>query len=177
MLKQRQAKGPKSADFLERQPLPGRRVGNTPLHLYLTILLLTWCLMPAYADAVYRCGEAYSTVAQCGSTAATEVKPTSALATGTSTNTSANDVRDAQALEKQRLHAQRQAVQTTAPVQINTPRAQTPVAANNEPAIHNGKRQHTRRPASPYFTAVDPNAKQKKKSTAKAVPTTAASNP
>ena len=176
MLKQRQAKGPKSADFLERQPLPGRRVGNTPLHLYLTILLLTWCLMPAYADAVYRCGEAYSTVAQCGSTAATEVKPTSALATGASTNTSANDVRDAQALEKQRLQGQRQAAQTV-PVQINAPLVQTPVATSHESAAHSGKRQHTHRPASPYFTAVDPHAKQKKKSTAKTVPANTASNP
>ena len=169
MLKRQQPKELKPVELLERLPLLGRRVRNTPLRPYLFISLVAWCFLPAYADTVYRCGEAYSTIAQCGSTAATEVKPTSVLNTGIGRNTSAHDLRDAQALEKQRLQAQRQAVQT-APVQINAPHAQTPVAAKNEPAIHNGKRQHTRRPASPYFTAVDPNAPHKKKSTAKAVP-------
>ena len=169
MLKRQQPKELKPVELLERLPLLGRRVRNTPLRPYLVISIVAWRLLPAYADTVYRCGEAYSTSTQCGSTAATEVKPTSVLNTGIGRNTSAHDLRDAQALEKQRLQAQRQAVQT-APVQINAPHAQTPAAAKNEPTIHNSKRQHTRRPASPYFTAVDPNTPHKKKSTAKAVP-------
>ena len=155
--------------MLRHHPPKGRKLAD------LCVLLL--CSTAVYADTVYRCGESYSTSSQCGNMPATEVKPTSGLATESSTNTSAHDLRDAQALEKQRLQAQRQAVQT-APVQINAPLAPTPAAASHESAVHNGKHPHTRRPASPYFTAVDPNhVQQKKKSTAKAVPATATSNP
>jgi len=157
MLKRHQTKGRKPADFLER------------LRLYLIITLVAGCLMPTYADTVYRCGEAYSTSAQCGNTAATEVKPTSVLTTGAGTNTSAHDLRDAQALEKQRLQAQRQAVQA-APILISPPVAATTTSNTPLPAHDSRKGKHARKAASPYFTAVDPNAPHKKKSTAKAVP-------
>jgi hypothetical protein len=154
--------------MLKHNPSKGRQLAD------FCVLLL--CSTAVYADTVYRCGESYSTSNQCGSSVATEVKPTSLLATGASTNTSAHDLRDAQTLEKQRLQGQRQAAQNV-PVQINAPLVQAPVAANHESAAHSGKRQHPHRPASPYFTAVDPQAKQKKKSTAKVVPANAASNP
>jgi hypothetical protein len=154
--------------MLKHNPSKGRKLAD------LCMLLL--CSTAVYADTVYRCGESYSTSSQCGNSVATEVKPTSRLATGASTSTSAHDLRDAQALEKQRLQGQRQAAQPV-PIQINPPLVQTPVAASHESAAHSGKRQHPHRPASPYFTAVDPQAKQKKKSTAKAVPANAASNP
>jgi len=179
MLKQRQPKGltPASLQILR---LGSKCVGSVPTlkALILTFTLSTWCIMPTHAETVYRCGEAYSTSNQCGNTAATEVKPSSVLhATGQhKSNTATSDLRDAQALEKQRLQAERQAVQT-APVRISAPNAPPVSLTNNEllpnSSKHTGK--HTRKPPSPYFTAVAPNATPKKKSTAKAVP--AASSP
>jgi hypothetical protein len=154
--------------MLKPHPSKGHKLAD------LCVLLL--CSTAVYADTVYRCGEAYSTASQCGNAAATEVKPASVLSTGPSTNTSAHELRDAQALEKQRLHAQRQAAQT-APVLINTP-APGPLAASNASVTPSRQQPHSRRPASPYFTATDPShAKQKKKSTAKAVPAAATANP
>jgi hypothetical protein len=176
MLKQRQPKGLTPAS-LQILPLCGRRVDdaptlNTPLFISLTFALSAWCIMPTHADTVYRCGEAYSTSSQCGNTAATEVKPSSVLhATGQDkSNTATSDLRDAQALERQRLQAERQAAQT-APVRVSAPNTPQPIPTNNESLAPNGKRQgkHARKPASLYFTAVA-NAAPKKKSTAKAVP-------
>jgi hypothetical protein len=132
---------------------------------------------------VYRCGEAYSTSSQCTNGAATEVKPNSVLQTTGSDkgNTATRDLRDAQALEKQRLQAEQQAAQA-APIRLSTPSAPstTPSSSNvtqTEPITKQGKRKgkQARKPSSPYFTAVDPTAAPKKKSTAKAVP--ASSNP
>ena len=178
MLKQRQPKGLTPAS-LQILPLHGRRADdaptlNTRLFISLTFTLSAWCIiMPTHADTVYRCGEAYSTSSQCGNTVATEVKPSSVLhATGQDKSiTATSDLRDAQALERQRLQAERQAAQT-APVRISAPHTPPPIATHNESLAANGKRQgkHARKPASPYFTAVDPNAAPKKKSTAKAVP-------
>ena len=134
------------------------------------------------ADTVYRCGEAYSTSTQCGNTNAREVHPSSVLhATGQVDTT--RDLREAQALEKQRLQAERQSAQA-APIRLSTP--STPSAApspnsvtHNEPVTNQGQHRgkHARKSNSPYFTAVDPNAAPKKKSTAKAVPATSASSP
>ena len=131
------------------------------------------------ADAVYRCGEAYSTSSQCGNTIAREVHPSSVLhATGQADTT--RDLREAQALEKQRLQAERQSAQVT-PVRLSTPSAAPPPGSviHNEPVTNPGKHRgkHARKANSPYFTAVDPNAAPKKKSTAKAVPANSASNP
>jgi len=148
------------------------------LRLSLALTLGTWCILPTQADTVYRCGEAYSTSSQCGHAIATEVKPSSVLHTTgqDKSNSAAHELRDAQALEKQRLQAERQAVQT-APVRVSTPHVTSPIATHNSPFVPNDKRQgqHIRKPASPYFTAVDPHAASQKKSTAKAVP--AASSP
>jgi hypothetical protein len=153
--------------MLTQHPSKGRKLAD--------LCLLLLCSTAVCADTVYRCGEAYSTSSQCGNTAATEVKPASVLSTGLLTNTNTHDLRDAQALEKQRLQAQRQTVQT-APVPINAPLTQAPMAVSHESVTTN--RQHNRRPASPYFTAIDPNhAKQKKKGTIKAVPAATAANP
>ena len=132
----------------------------------------------ALADTVYRCGEAYSTSSQCANGAATEVKPTSVQqATGPDKgHTATHDLREAQALEKQRLQAERQAAQA-APIRLGAPAA-NPAPSNgthSEPLANHGKRKQARKPNSPYFTAVDPTASPKKKSTAKAVP--ASSNP
>jgi hypothetical protein len=153
-------------------------VGGVPTlsTLLLTFTLNAWCIMPTHADTVYRCGEAYSTSSQCANATATEVKPSSVLHTTGQTNNATSDLREAQALEKQRLHAERQAVQT-APVRINTPHTPPPMLTSNEHLVPNGKRQgkHARKANTPYFTAVDLTAAPKKKSTAKAVP--AASSP
>jgi len=160
MLKQLKPKGLTPADYLKG----------------LAFTLSAWCILPTHADTVYRCGEAYSTLNQCANATATEVKPASILQTTGQTSHATSDLRDAQALEKQRLQAERQAAQT-APVRVGAPHIPPPIATSNPPLAPNGKHQgkHARKPNNPYFTAVDPNAALKKKSTAKAVP--AASSP
>jgi hypothetical protein len=135
------------------------------------------------ADTVYRCGEAYSSSNHCVSGAATEVKPNSVLQTAgpDKANAATRDLRDAHALEKQRLQAEQQAAQA-APIRLSAPNAPStnPSSSNvtqAEPVTKQAKRKgkQARKPSSPYFTAVDPTAVPKKKSTAKAVPAT--SNP
>jgi hypothetical protein len=135
------------------------------------------------ADTVYRCGEAYSSSNHCASGAATEVKPNSVLQTEgpDKGHAATRDLRDAQALEKQRLQAEQQAAQA-APIRLSAPSAPStnPSSSNvtqTEPITKQGKRKgkQARKPSSPFFTAVDPTAAPKKKSTAKAVP--ASSNP
>jgi hypothetical protein len=138
----------------------------------------------AFADTVYRCGETYSSSNQCAGEAAKEVKPNAVLHSNEpdKANTAARDLRDAQALEKQRLQAEQQAAQAV-PIRLSAPSA-APSTSNvplNEPSANkdksreNGKGKRARKPNNPYFTAVDPTAAPKKKSTAKAVP--ASTNP
>jgi hypothetical protein len=139
----------------------------------------TLCVIgPTQADTIYRCAEAYSTSNQCGTTTATEVNPTSVLrTTGQDKNdTTRSDLREAQSLEKQRLQAERQAAQS-APIKLSTPPPALTNTTSNEPLTNAKKRngKQIKKPNSPYFTAVDPTATPKKKSTAKAVP--AASTP
>jgi hypothetical protein len=133
------------------------------------------------ADAVYRCGEAYSTSSQCGNSNAGEVHTSSVLHATEQADTT-RDLREAQALEKQRLQAERQSAQA-APIRFSPPN--TPSAAplpssvtHNEPVTNQGKHRgkHTRKSNSPYFTAVDPTAAPKKKSSAKASPSGSASS-
>jgi hypothetical protein len=137
----------------------------------------------ALADTVYRCGETYSTSSQCANGTGSIVKPSSVLhATGQDKDngsTATRDMRDAQALEKQRLQAERQAAQA-APIRLSAPIAPPPSSAtHSEPHAHKGKHQgkHAHQPNSPYFTAVDHTAGPKKKNTAKAVPAQAATSP
>ena len=99
----------------------------------------------ALADTVYRCGETYSTSSQCANGTVSEVKPSSVLhATGQDKDngsTATRDMRDAQALEKQRLQAERQAAQA-APIRLSTPIAPPPSSAtHSEPLSHKGKDQ------------------------------------
>jgi len=135
------------------------------------------------ADTVYRCGEAYSSSNHCTNATATEVKPSAVLHTTAPdpANAAMRDLRDAQALEKQRLQSEQQAVQA-APIRLNTPSAlstkPSPDSANpTDPIARKRKGKHAKKVNSPYFTAVDPTSAPKKKSTAKAVPATPASNP
>jgi hypothetical protein len=136
----------------------------------------------AFADTVYRCGETYSSSNQCAIGAAKEVKPSAVLPSTEpdKANTARRDLRDAQALEKQRLQAEHQAAQA-APIRLNVPSAPSAApstsnvplsepSANKDKSRENGKGKHARKSNHPYFTAVDPTAVPKKKSTAKAVP-------
>lgn len=151
------------------------------------VSLVTVLSHAVFADTVYRCGETYSTSSQCTNGTASEVKPISVLhATGQDKDNGSSatrDLRDAQALEKQRLQAERQAAQA-APIRFSTastPTASPPPTSNtqSEPLSHKGKHPSklARKANSPYFTAVDPNISPKKKSTAKAVPAQAATSP
>jgi hypothetical protein len=189
MLKKHKPKGLTPADFLQRLPPCGRYVGYTKTRWFIRLaLMLSACyITPTHADTVYRCGEAYSTSSQCANGVATEVKPSSALhSTGPNNgNVATRDLRDAQVLEKQRLQAEQQANQA-APIRLSTPSAPSATpnpssVTHNEPSAINGHRggkgKNARKPNSAYFTAVDPTAAPKKKSTAKAVPATSASSP
>ena len=189
MLKKLKAKRLTPANFLQRLPSYGRNVcsahtRNTRwlIRLALAFTLNAWCITHTHADTVYRCGEAYSTSSHCAHDAATEVKPSSVLDTTgpVKSSTAPIELREVQALEKQRLQAERQAAQS-APIRLSTPTAPPSIVTSHEPLTQNGQRRgkHARKPQSPYFTAVDPstkNAKPKKKSTAKAGPADSASS-
>ena len=189
MLRKHKPKGLTPADFLQRLPPYGGNVVITQKRwlIRLALTLSACCVTPTHADTVYRCGEAYSTSSHCAYGAATEVKPSPVLQTKGPDNGNAatRDLRDAQALEKQRLQAEQQAAQA-APIRLSAPSAPSTAplpssAIHAEPSASNGNRRekgkgkHARKPNNPYFTAVDPKAEPKKKSTAKAVP--ASSNP
>ena len=180
MLKNHPPKGPNPAELL-RQLLRCRsdlrRAQRLTLHIF--FFLCAFTPTRPHADTIYRCGEAYSTSNQCGHTQAIEVKPSSELRPlgQDKHNTAAQDLRDAQALEKQRLQTERQAAQS-APTRLSMSSA-APANTPNEAPANNTKRygHHSRHLQSPYFTAVDPKATSQKKSTAKAVPATSTSNP
>ena len=173
MLKHAKPKGQTPVKSLGAlKTLSQRNVGQThgltmSLMLGLTALYAT----VTCADTVYRCGDAYSSSTQCANGQATEVKPMSDLRiTGQEkTNTAAHEMREAQTLEKQRRQAEHPPAQTAA-VRLSTPSAFPPPIANIEPTPHSSTNKHAHKPQSPYFTAVDPKAASKKKSTAKAVP-------
>ena len=183
MLRKQLPKEERPADFL--QPMRrGRSAGATSTTTQLIRLALAcyaWCITVTHADTVYRCGEAYSTSSHCANGTATEVKPNSVLQTTRQDKADAasHDLRDAQALEKQRLLAEQQAAQA-ASVRLSTHSAPStqpsPHSVSQTESInHFGKRKgkHARTANSPYFTAVDPASGSKKKSTAKAVPASA----
>ena len=160
--------------------------GPSPAELFATAVgAVTLFTHAALADTVYRCGNAYSASPQCGHATATEVKPNSALDTmgAEKRHTAQGDLKEAHALEKQRLKAEHQAAQAS-PVQLSTPN--TPLASPAPSNVNHieliakagkHKNKHARQPYTPYFTAVDPAAAPKKKSTAKAVPASSASQP
>jgi len=143
------------------------------------LTLVVWFSHPALADTAYRCGNAYSASNQCSHGVAAEVLPENALHIKGQGKANANtDLREAQALEKQRLQAERQAAHTAA-VRITAPHAPpasdtppAPVPQHGEP-----KSLHSKKRPSPYFTAVDPHAGPKKKGTAKALPDKASTSP
>ena len=181
MLTKHKPKGLNRSDLLWAWPQDSARLSSFEhLGLFAVFAFCAWSITLAQADTIYRCGEAYSTSSQCGHTAATEVKPSPVLNTaGQDKNNSAmQDLREAQALEKQRLQAERQTVQPT-PIHLSTLSSVPTSTASNEPSASAPKRygQRARKPNSPYFTAVDPKTARKKKSTAKAVPANSSSNP
>jgi len=154
--------------------------GPTPSDFFGAMLsLVVWLSHPALADTAYRCGDAYSASNQCSHGVAAEVLPANALHIKGQGKTNANaDLREAQALEKQRLQAERQAAHTAA-VRITAPHV--PPASGNPPAPlpQNGepKSKLSNKRPSPYFTAVDPHAVPKKKGTAKTVPENPSTSP
>ncbi len=177
MLKKLTPKRLTPVDFLQRLPLR-----NTRWLIRLTLALNAWCIAPMHADTVYRCGNAYSPSSQCAHAAAAEVKPFSVLPTAgqDKNNTAPIDLREAQALEKQRLQAEHQAAQS-APIWLSTPNTSPSFATSHEHLTQSGQRKgkHLRTFQTPYFTAVNPSANKarpKKKSTAKAVPAESASS-
>lgn len=134
---------------------------------------------PAWADTAYRCGDAYSPHTQCANGPATPIQPKSELhGAGQDKANASSDLREAQALEKQRVQAERQAAEA-APVRFSTPLAPPASVTINTTQPQHGKRKSKRtgKTPSPYFTAVDPKAAAQKKSTANAVPEKHSTNP
>ena len=174
MLTKHKPKGLRQAKFLGALPRCAVGLGHVQHLAFNTCVGFALCAVTlTQADTIYRCGEAYSASSQCGNSVASEVKPTSALhSTGPNKNdTSSSDLRDAQTLEKQRLQLERQAT-SSAPIRLNTPALAPVSATSTEPIVPHAKRRgpYGRKLQSPYFTAVEPSAAPKKKSTAKAVP-------
>ena len=132
------------------------------------------------AEPVYRCGDDYSPFAQCPHGHSTEVKPSLGLRNSSSTKGIhvTNEMQEAEALEKKRLQTERQVAQT-APVRFSAAGNPSNTNLNASPAHSSmpSKGKHTRKLQTPYFTAKDPNAPAKKKSTAKAVPVNPSSTP
>lgn len=143
------------------------------------LMLLAASTALGHADTVYRCGDAYSASEQCAHGPATQVNPSAELrTTGPSqASTAVHELREAQALEKQRLYAERTAAQAARQQLLSKSSAQ-PNSANTlvaDTQKRQAKKAH--KVHSAYFTAVDPTASSKKKSTAKAVPEKLTSQP
>ena len=129
--------------------------------LELTLVCLVFVgIGDSQAEAVYRCGNSYSRSAQCAQEAATEVNAHTEPRHQASTPkaAAANEQREADALEKKRLQAERLAAQNL-PVHVITAPAQSQSAATSETL---GQRQKHQKPQSPYFTAKDPLKPAKK---------------
>lgn len=125
---------------------------------------------PAAADTAYRCGNEYSPHVQCANGAATPTQTITELRiTGQDKANPNSELREAQALEKQRLQAERQAAQTAA-VLVSTPSSRSTSVTQSDLPPQNGKRKkHGIKKPNPYFTAVDPTALPKKKGSSKAL--------
>jgi hypothetical protein len=143
--------------------------GLTPVKYILYGAFTLLLTAQAYAEPVYRCGDAYSPLAQCASGTAAVVKPSNELQHNSSGSqqAAARDLQDAQALEKQRRLAERQALQN-GPVHMGVLTAPAAPASHTVTTPPQGK--YARRVPSPYFTAADPASRPQKKSTVKAVP-------
>jgi hypothetical protein len=139
---------------------------------YLSISVGLITLGSVEAETVYRCGDEYSTSAMCADGPSAEIKTHAEVRTPTHDGTSpaARDLRDAEALEKNRLRSEKQAAQSIPPRMMDM--RQNLTASNIDETATNlyprGLRH--RRPQSPYFTAKDPNTPPKKKGNAKALP-------
>jgi len=185
MLKKYKPKGLTQGNFWSMPRLHGIDANFEPFlktSRLMNLALTFFTCFSTHADTVYRCGEAYSTSNQCIQEAATEVKPSSVLHTSgpVKSSTTSIDLRDAQALEKQRLQTERQAAQS-APISLSTTNAPKSVITSHELIAQSDKHKgkHARKTQSPYFTAVDPSAKKakpKKKSTSKGAPTDSGSS-
>lgn len=183
MLTQHNPKELRPAKFARALPRCSARLVPVPsLAIHICVCFVLWAVTATLtqADTIYRCGEAYSTSSQCDNAVASEVKPAPGLrSTGPNPNAAlSSNVRDAQALEKQRLQLERQAT-FSAPIRLNTPAFAPASTANTEPMVPHAKRHgpYGKKLQSPYFTAVAPSAAPQKKSTAKAVPEKSSSQP
>ena len=114
----------------------------------------------SHSESVYRCGNSYSSSSQCASERATEVNAHSEPGhhVAAPKAMAAREQREADALEKKRLQAERQAVQQQ-PVQVVISPPQTSASSPSQSSRHGAKHP---KPPNPYFTAKDPNKPAKK---------------
>jgi hypothetical protein len=139
---------------------------------YISVCLTLLTSTHLQAETVYRCGDDYSTSAKCADGRLAEIKTHAEVRTPAhdSTSSAARDLRDAEALEKNRLRSEKQTVQSVPPRMMDT--RQNLTTSNTDETstnLHPRGLRH-RRPQSPYFTAKDPNTPPKKKGNAKALP-------
>lgn len=137
----------------------------------LSIVLLLPIAQPQ-AETIYRCGDDYSTSPICADGRSTAIRTPSESHTTErdKTSTAAHDLREANALEKNRLRLESRA-SLRAPAQAMGTHQNIQLSEPDAPAAdvrHNGR--YTRRLQSPYFTAKDLNSPPKKKSSAKTLP-------
>jgi hypothetical protein len=139
-------------------------------YVWMGLLILTSA--DARTETIFRCGDNYSPSALCadGRSAVIQTPTETHVTLHDKTSTATRDQREADALEKARLSAEHRAMQN-ASAQIMGTYPNNAVSHTDVPAAdvrQNGR--YARRLHSPYFTAKDPNAPPKKKSSVKTLP-------
>ena len=153
-----------------RELPPRRRVLKAQLRF--VALFLMCC--GASAQTVYRCGDLYKADASCDKAVMqTPPDPRSTAQEKTQQALTRQTQHEADALERQRLSAERQAAQPASPW-ATLPQDKALAQSRLEPETSNiPSPRGKRRAASPYFTAKDGNSSKptkSKKSTAKVTP-------
>lgn len=132
-------------------------------HLGFIALLVGW-ISGVSAQTVYRCGDQYNANAQCGKAMAQTLQdPRNAAQDNAQQGLTRQTQKEADALEKNRISAERQAATST--MRLSTfpqDNALTPskVAPESIDSTSSRGKRHT---ASPYFTAKDGSASKKTK--------------
>ena len=126
-------------------------------------LCLPWGLS---AQTVFRCGNHYSTTANCADSVPAPVQDTRAAEQAKAQERLTQQTqREAQALEKNRLQAERQATKVPLPPAWPSDKGATTSAVDADTLP---PPPHHRKKVSPYFTAKDGSAAPGKKTAAKA---------
>ena len=145
-----------------RRLIPTQSRGITSSCLIAATLL--WLVPPVTrAQTVYRCGDQYSATASCQSGTAPALQDTrNAEQAKAQERLTQQTQREAQALEKNRLQAERQASVNTPPATPTWPQDTSTANAATGPNTLTANPRHTHsKKATPYFTAKEASSHDK----------------